>query len=65
MIRNVEIGWRQGETEGAIRVEVVYSRRRTLGLEVRADGRVIQGAFQSGCDGFREGAAGMDCAKVV
>ena len=30
-----------GETEGAIRVEVVYSRRRTLGLEVRADGRVI------------------------
>ena len=41
MIRNVEIGWRQGETEGAIRVEVVYSRRRTLGLEVRADGRVI------------------------
>ena len=41
MIRNVEIVWRQGETEGAIRVEVVYSRRRTLGLEVRADGRVI------------------------
>ena len=41
MIRNVEIGWRQGETEGAIQVEVVYSRRRTLGLEVRADGRVI------------------------
>ena len=41
MIRNVEIGWRQGETEGAIRVEVVYSRRRTLGLEVRADGREI------------------------
>ena len=41
MIRNVEIGWRQGESEGAIRVEVVYSRRRTLGLEVRADGRVI------------------------
>ena len=41
MIRNVEIGWRQGETEGVIRVEVVYSRRRTLGLEVRADGRVI------------------------
>lgn len=41
MVRNVEIGWRQGETEGAIRVEVVYSRRRTLGLEVRADGRVI------------------------
>ena len=41
MVRNVEIGWRQGESEGAIRVEVVYSRRRTLGLEVRADGRVI------------------------
>ena len=41
MIRNVEIGWRQREAEGAIRVEVVYSRRRTLGLEVRADGRVI------------------------
>ncbi len=41
MIRNVEIGWRQGEKEGTIRVEVVYSRRRTLGLEVRADGRVL------------------------
>ena len=46
MIRNVEIGWRQGEKEGAIRVEVVYSRRRTLGLEVRQDGRVVLRAPQ-------------------
>ena len=46
MIRNVEIGWRQGEKEGVIRVEVVCSRRRTLGLEVRQDGRVVLRAPQ-------------------
>ena len=46
MIPNVEIGWRQGEKEGVIRVEVVCSRRRTLGLEVRQDGRVVLRAPQ-------------------
>lgn len=40
MIRKVEISWRQGTEEGVIPVEVVYSRRRTLGLEIKADGRV-------------------------
>lgn len=41
MIKNVEIGWRQGDTEGVIPVEVVYSRRRSLGLEIKADGRAV------------------------
>lgn len=41
MIKKVEIGWRQGEREGTILAEVVYSRRRSLGLEVQADGRVV------------------------
>lgn len=41
MIRKVEIGWRRGSEEGVIPVEVIYSGRRTLGLEIQADGRVI------------------------
>ena len=40
MIRIVEIGWRRGDEEGNIPVEVLYSRRSTLGLEIKADGRV-------------------------
>ena len=40
MIRKVEIGWRRGGEEGNIPVEVLHSRRRTLGLEIKADGRV-------------------------
>ena len=40
MIRKVEINWRRGQEEGVIPVEVIYSRRRTMGLEVNADGRV-------------------------
>ena len=40
MIRKVEIGWRRGDEEGNIPVEVLYSRRITLGLEIKADGRV-------------------------
>lgn len=40
MIRKVEIGWRHGQEEGVIVVEVIYSRRSTLGLEIQADGRV-------------------------
>lgn len=41
MIRRLEIGWRKGEETGAVPVEVVYSDRRTLGLEVKADGRAV------------------------
>lgn len=40
MIRKVEVSWRNGEEEGVIPVTVVYSRRRTLGLEVKPDGQV-------------------------
>lgn len=40
MIRNVEVGWRHGEEEGVILVEVIRSRRRTLGLEISGEGRV-------------------------
>ena len=36
MIRKVEINWRRGQEEGVIPVEVIYSRRRTMGLEVNA-----------------------------
>ena len=41
MIKKVEIGWRQGEKTGTIPVSVRYSGRRTLGLEIQADGTVI------------------------
>ena len=40
MTKTIEIGWRQGDRQGVIRAEVIRSSRRTLGLEVRADGRV-------------------------
>ena len=40
MIQKVEISWRHREQEGAIPVEVVYSKRRTIGLEIKADGHV-------------------------
>lgn len=40
MIRKVEISWRRGQEEGTIAVEVIYSRRSTLGLEIKSDGRV-------------------------
>ena len=40
MIQKVEISWRHREQEGVIPVEVVYSRRRTIGLEIKADGHV-------------------------
>ena len=40
MIQKVEISWRHGDQEGAIPVEVVYSKRRTIGLEIKADGHV-------------------------
>ena len=41
MIRRIEVSWRSRADQGKIPVEVVYSSRRTLGLEVRGDGRVI------------------------
>ena len=41
MVSRIEVGWRQGEKEGTIPVGVVYSKRRTIGLEVQADGKVL------------------------
>lgn len=42
MAGKIGIGWRQGEREGTITAQVVYSsRRRSLGLEIKTDGRVI------------------------
>lgn len=41
MIGKIGIGWRQGEREGTIEAQVVYSRRRSLGLEIKTDGQVI------------------------
>ena len=40
MIQKVEISWRHGDQERIIPVEVVYSKRRTIGLEIKADGHV-------------------------
>lgn len=40
MIQKIEISWRRGGEEGTIPVDVVYSKRRTIGLEIKADGRV-------------------------
>ena len=50
MIQKVEISWRHREQEGVIPVEVVYSRRRTIGLEIKADGMCMpecRSAFQT------------------
>ena len=41
MVSRIEVGWRKGEKEGTIPVDVVYSKRRTIGLEVQADGKVL------------------------
>lgn len=41
MIQKVEISWRREDGEGAIPVQVVYSARRTMGLEIKEDGRVF------------------------
>ena len=41
IVSRIEVGWRQGEKEGTIPVDVVYSKRRTIGLEVQADGKVL------------------------
>lgn len=41
VIKQICLSWSDGREEGAIQVEVVYSARRTLGLEVKADGSVL------------------------
>ena len=41
MIQKIEVGWRQGDKEGVISAQVIYSRRRTLGLEIKADGQAV------------------------
>ena len=41
MIGKIGIGWRQGEREGTIEAQVVYSRRHSLALEIKTDGQVI------------------------
>ena len=41
MIRQIEVNWREEGETGVIPVEVVYSARRTLGLEVKGDGAVL------------------------
>ena len=41
MIKQICLSWSDGREEGTIQVEVVYSARRTLGLEVKADGSVL------------------------
>ena len=42
--------------EGTIPVDVVYSKRRTIGLEVQADGKVLirapKGITEKSADGF-------------
>ena len=38
MIKQICLGWSDGREDGTIQVEVVYSARRTMGLEVKADG---------------------------
>lgn len=40
-IQMVEIGWRHGSEHGVIQVQVVYSNRRTMGLEIKKDGSVF------------------------
>lgn len=39
-VQKVEIGWRHGREEGVIPVQVVYSKRRSMGLEIKRDGSV-------------------------
>ena len=41
MIKQICLGWSDGRENGTIQVEVVYSARRTMGLEVKADGSVV------------------------
>ena len=41
MTKQICLGWSDGREDGTIQVEVVYSARRTMGLEVKADGSVV------------------------
>ncbi len=41
MVSQIDVSWRNREGEGTIPVQVVYSQRRTLGLEVQPDGAVV------------------------
>lgn len=41
MIQTVEISWGSRDQEGVVPVQVVYSKRRTMGLEVKGDARVF------------------------
>lgn len=41
MIQKVGISWRRGDEEGTIPVKVVYSKRRTMGLEIKGDAQVV------------------------
>ena len=40
MLGQVEIQWRAGGREGSLQVQAVYSARKTMGLEVKPDGRI-------------------------
>lgn len=40
-METVKIKWSSGEQQGELLVEVVYSDRKTMGLEIKADGAVI------------------------
>lgn len=69
MIGKIGIGWRQGEREGTIEAQVVYSRRRSLALEIKTDGQVIirapGGHFGRSADGVCTNPAGMDSEEMV
>ncbi len=41
MLKQEIIRWREGERQGEIPVRIIYSGRRTLGLEIKGDGQVI------------------------
>ena len=40
MLGQVEIQWKAGGREGSLQVQAVYSARKTMGLEVKPDGRI-------------------------
>ena len=40
-METAKIKWSSGERQGELLVEVVYSDRKTMGLEIKADGAVI------------------------
>ena len=40
MLGQVDIQWKAGGREGSLQVQAVYSARKTMGLEVKPDGRI-------------------------